>query len=89
MKQFLKYVLQKNSLKKSVKIALLVGTILALINHAEAIFNWNFNTTIIFQIVLDYFVPFGVASYSAAMELIYVNYDEKREKKMIFETKTE
>jgi len=81
MKQFFKYVAQKNSLKKSVKIALLVGTILALINHAGAIFGWNFNTTMIFQIVLDYFVPFGVASYSAAMELVYANSVEKRKKK--------
>ena len=54
-----------------------MGTILALINHAGAIFDWNFNTTMIFQIVLDYFVPFGVASYSAAMELIYANHIEK------------
>lgn len=77
MKQFFKYAAQKNSLKKSLKIALLVGTILALINHAGAIFDWNFNTPIIFQIVLDYFVPFGVASYSAAMELIYANHIEK------------
>ncbi len=80
MKQFFRYVAQKNSLKKSVKIALLVGTILALINHAGAIFGWSFTTTMIFQIVLDYFVPFGVASYSAAMELIYANHVEKREK---------
>ncbi|HED36709.1 MAG TPA: hypothetical protein ENI76_00445 [Ignavibacteria bacterium] len=80
MKQFFKYVIQKNTLKKSIQIALLVGTILALINHAGAIFNWNLNATMIFQIVLDYFVPFGVASYSAAMELIYANHVEKREK---------
>jgi len=80
MKQFFKYVIQKETLKRSIKIALLVGTILALINHAEAIFEWNLNIMMISQIILDYFVPFSVASYSVAMELIYKNNVEKRKK---------
>ena len=68
MKSFIKHAIAKASLYRSVKIALVVGTILALINHYDSIFNGNLTSSGIFKIVLTYFVPFGVATFSAAMQ---------------------
>jgi len=50
----------------SVKTALLVGTVLALINHFEAIVNWNLTRVQQAKIAVTYLVPFSVATYAAA-----------------------
>ena len=68
MKAFIRHAIAKASLFRSIKIALVVGTILALINHYGSIFHGTLTWANIFQIVLTYFVPFGVATYSAAMQ---------------------
>lgn len=53
-------------LKTAVKTALVVGTILALINHSDSIVALDLNATQWLQILITYFVPFIVATYSAA-----------------------
>jgi hypothetical protein len=53
-------------LRTSVKTALLVGTILAAINHYEAILAWSFTATQKIKIAITYLVPFSVATYAAA-----------------------
>jgi hypothetical protein len=39
MNEFLKHACEKTCVYRSMKVALLVGTVLALINHYDAIFN--------------------------------------------------
>ena len=51
--------------KRALKVALVVGTILALINHADAAINGAFSVKNAVQILLTYFVPYAVATYSA------------------------
>ena len=46
-------------------MALLVGTILALINHGEKMISLSLNMQSIFQIVLTYLVPYSVSTWSA------------------------
>ncbi|MDD9867751.1 MAG: nitrate/nitrite transporter NrtS [Candidatus Campbellbacteria bacterium] len=53
-------------LKTSIRTALIVGTVLALINHFDSIFTWTLTSTQVFQILITYLVPFSVASYAAA-----------------------
>jgi hypothetical protein len=53
-------------LKTSLKTALVVGTILGLINHFESILRLSLNPTEILQILVTFLVPFCVATYSAA-----------------------
>jgi hypothetical protein len=50
---------------KSLKIALLVGTILMLINHGEALLNNQMDIQRGIKIALSYCVPFCVSLYSA------------------------
>ena len=52
-------------LRRSVKIAVLVGTILSVINQGDVLLQGGVTTTIVGKIVLTYFVPFFVASWGA------------------------
>lgn len=65
IKRLLRTVRQGNIVQAAIKIALVVGTILNLINQGDRLFSdlplsW-------FHVGLNYLVPYCVASYSAAM----------------------
>tara|TARA_E500000178_G_C16723191_1_gene618140 strand:+ start:328 stop:546 length:219 start_codon:yes stop_codon:yes gene_type:complete len=49
---------------KATKIVLVVGTILALINHGESIFSSSISGHTVMQIILTYFVPYTVSTNS-------------------------
>ena len=49
----------------SLKVSLVVGTLLALINHGERILQMSLSRESIFKILLTYLVPYSVATYSA------------------------
>ena len=55
-----------NIVKTSIMTALLVGAVLALINHYEGIFALSLTSTEVFQILVTFLVPFSVATYAAA-----------------------
>lgn len=63
---FWQHCLNRHILLTSVKTALLVGSVLACINHYEAILNWTFTPAQKLKIALTYLVPFSVATYAAA-----------------------
>ena len=52
-------------LRQALKIALIVGTLLALINHGERIFSGSLTQENILQIILTYLVPYSVSTYSS------------------------
>ena len=54
----------KMACKQSVKVALVVGTILTLINQTSAVIHLDFNTEAVARTVLNYLVPFSVSTYS-------------------------
>jgi hypothetical protein len=56
--------MKKENYYIAIKIALLVGTILNLINNHNALFSNSLDTKIGVQIILTYFVPFFVSIYS-------------------------
>jgi hypothetical protein len=56
--------------KTALKVSLLVGTILALINHSPAIFSLSITKQNLLQIILTYLVPYGVSTYSAVKVII-------------------
>ncbi|MDN2662535.1 nitrate/nitrite transporter NrtS [Psychromonas sp. 14N.309.X.WAT.B.A12] len=49
----------------ALKVSLIVGTLLAVINHGSAIMQMDFDSQRLFQIILTYFVPYCVSTYSA------------------------
>ena len=53
------------TLKQSLKISLIVGTILNIINQGDYLFNMMFNDINYFKLTLTYFVPFCVSTYTA------------------------
>ena len=68
MKSFFRYASDRICLYRSLKIALVVGSINAVITQYDAVFKGIFTFTNLFQIGLTYMVPFGVAFFSAVMQ---------------------
>ena len=54
----------KSDAKDSLKISVIVGTILTMINKYETLIVFSFSIKDVFQVVLNYVVPFCVASVS-------------------------
>jgi len=58
------YCLERTTLLFSIKITLVVGTLLAVINDGQAIVTGHFTSDRILPLLLTYCVPFRVAMYS-------------------------
>ena len=65
MSEYITLALRPEVFRTAVKISLVVGTILALINHSPEIFQFSLSRQDIFQILLTYLVPYGVSTYSS------------------------
>lgn len=55
--------------RRATRIALIVGTILALINHGDRMFWGSFDFASAFKILLTYFVPYSVSTYSSVLAI--------------------
>ena len=64
MKSFLRIVYSRHTVKIALRVALVVGTVLNVINQGEEILAGN--NISLFHLLLNYLVPYCVASYSAA-----------------------
>jgi len=54
----------KNKIFLAMRIALVVGTILGIINHYDMFLSGNYETSRIVKILITYLVPFSVSLYS-------------------------
>ena len=61
--------LRPDVLARSLRIALVVGTVLALINHGDRILSGSLDAGALARIGLTYLVPFVVATWSAVQAL--------------------
>lgn len=66
---FLSLSLSRSVVVAAIKVALVVGTLLALINHYDKLATMNFQQSDIFKILLTYLVPYGVSTWSAVKAL--------------------
>ncbi len=57
------YCLERDTFFRSMKTALIVGTILALINHGQQFLSGQFAAAWIVPMLVTYLVPFTVATY--------------------------
>ena len=64
LRTFLVYSLEQDTLARSVRTALVVGTLLGIINHYPALLALSVPPTEALQIVVTYLVPFSVATYA-------------------------
>jgi len=60
---FVAYCLERDTLLRSAKTALVVGTLLALINHGQQILSRQFALSWVLPTLVTYLVPFCVATY--------------------------
>ncbi len=66
---FLALALSGPVLKRALKIAVIVGTLLALINHGERIITGSLTPENLLQIFLTYLVPYSVSTYSSVRSI--------------------
>lgn len=62
---WLSLAIEIETLKRSIKVALIVGTLLMLINHGDLIVSGKIEGHHIFKIILTYLVPYLVSTYSS------------------------
>ena len=63
--RFMKIALSNKVVISALKVALVVGTLLALINHGGALLRMSLTGENVAQILLTYLVPYCVATYSS------------------------
>ena len=68
--KFMKVALQADVVGTALRVAIVVGTMLALINHSSAILDFSLSKQNIFQILLTYLVPYGVSTYSLVKAIL-------------------
>lgn len=57
--------LSRRDLWSALRLALIIGTLLNLINQGQALLSMDWQALSLWKAGLTYFVPFGVAAYSA------------------------
>jgi hypothetical protein len=67
--RFLALARTRGVVMSALKVALVVGSILALINHGRDIFTLNLTPGSVSQILLTYMVPYIVSTYSSVRAL--------------------
>ncbi|MBB1440345.1 nitrate/nitrite transporter NrtS [Shewanella sp. SG41-4] len=66
---FILFAFSRKVMSRAFNVALLVGTILALINHGEKILSLTLSNEDFVKIVLTYLVPYGVSTWSAVQAI--------------------
>ena len=62
---FITVALSRDVVTRAIKVALIVGTILAIINHGEKFPSMSLSTQDWIKILFTYLVPYGVSTWSA------------------------
>jgi hypothetical protein len=63
LRAIIAYCTERDTLLRSIKTALVVGTILGLINHGQDMLTGQFSLRWIVPMLITYLVPFSVATY--------------------------
>lgn len=57
------YGLERDTIVRSLKAALVIGTLLGLINHGQALVSGHFTLSDLVPLLITYLVPFSVTTY--------------------------
>ena len=63
---FLKNFFRRETVLRAIKVALVVGPILIIINHYDALLRFELHHHLYFKIALTFLVPYCVSAYSSA-----------------------
>ena len=69
MSDWLGLALRPDIVRRSLRVALVVGTVLTLINHGDHLLAGTLDAAALLKIALTYCVPYCVASWSAVQAL--------------------
>jgi hypothetical protein len=78
MRLFLKHAVERVCVVRAAKTSLVVGTVLALINHSDKLVNGTLTRTNVVQILVTYLVPYSVATFGSAMQARHMELEELR-----------
>ena len=62
---WLKLALRRDILSRSVRVGLVVGTLLAVINHGDRLLSADVDSNMLLKIILTYLVPFSVSTWAS------------------------
>ncbi len=66
LKLFFKNFFRRETVLRAIKVALVVGPILIIINHHDVLMKFEFSDDLYFKCFLTFFVPYCVSAYSSA-----------------------
>ena len=66
LRLFFKNFFRRETVLRAIKVALVVGPILILINHYDSLLQFEFSHHLYFKFMLTFLVPFCVSAYSSA-----------------------
>ncbi len=69
MKAWLAVAWEASVRKRALKVALIVGSILAVVNHGDVVLSGQATTTVWIKIVLTFLVPYCVATFAAVQAM--------------------
>ena len=69
MKAWLAVAWEASVRKRALKVALAVGSILAVINHGDVVLSGHATTTVWIKIVLTFLVPYCVATFASVQAI--------------------
>jgi len=73
--RFAKHATEKTCVLRSLKVALLVGTVLAFINHYDAILSGSLSSVELVKVLVTYAVPYSVATFGSASQAMQMDSD--------------
>lgn len=65
--RFMKIATERSVVMRAARIALIVGIVLAIINHADSILIGAVTGSVILKIILTFLVPYCVSTYSSVL----------------------
>jgi len=65
IRQWLREASQREVVMRSLRVAVVVGTLLVVINHGDRLLRGELDVTACLKMGLTYLVPYGVATYAA------------------------
>lgn len=66
---FLDIATRRSVVVRAARVALVVGVVLGLLNHGDAIFSGNVTTGQVLKICLTFLVPYSVSTYSSVLAI--------------------
>jgi len=62
---WLKLALRRDIVSRSLRVGLVVGTLLAVINHGDRLLSADIDMTMLWKIILSYLVPYSVSTWAS------------------------